>query len=355
MYCYLTHNYRDLTHAGNISKNYIEHIMRGMGFRNVGIPQTHFHNHIAGFFATLVGVAVFPLRIHRGEYLVLQYPIKKYYSYICRMAHLRGAHVITLVHDLGSCRRKKLTPQKEIRRLSGSDCLIIHNDNMKQWLLERGYSNPLIIHHMFDYLADADSPVHKLGQNGSMKRVMYAGALSEHKNAFLYKLASSPTAYRIDLYGRGFDASRCANPNMHYHGFAKDTELISHSKSDFGLVWDGDSLMACQGAFGGYLELNNPIKTSLYLRCHMPVIVWQRAAIAKFVKEKGLGLVVSDIATLAETLAAVTPEQYSEMEQRVVAWSEELRRGRCTRDAIVEALAQLGETYKEPANAAKSN
>ena len=109
MNCYASHNYRDFSHAGNISKNFNEHIMQDMGFKNVALRQTHFHNKILGFFATLAGVCVIPFRLHKGDRLVLQYPIKKYYTFICKMAHIRGAKVITLIHDLGCCRRKRHT------------------------------------------------------------------------------------------------------------------------------------------------------------------------------------------------------------------------------------------------------
>ena len=105
MNCYLSHNYRDFVHAGTKSKNYVEHVLQDMGFKNVALPQTHFHNKILGFFATLAGVLIAPFRLHRGDVLALQYPLKKYYVFVCRCAHMRGAKVVTLVHDLGSFRR----------------------------------------------------------------------------------------------------------------------------------------------------------------------------------------------------------------------------------------------------------
>lgn len=342
-YKYLTHNYRDFTHAGNISKNFNERIMDDMGFQNAGIRQTHFHNKVAGFFATLAGVAVFPFHIHKGDFVVLQYPVKKYFAWLCHVAHWRGAKVIALVHDLGCCRRMKLTPEKEIRRLSNSDCLIIPNANMKRWLEEHGYKGGLVLHHMSDYIADADAPVRK-APAGKVK-VLYAGSLPRKKNAFLYALAEGRMGYDLELYGRGFDAEAVNNDNVHYHGFAKDTDLISSVDCNYGLVWDGDSVDACQGPYGSYLKLNNPIKTSLYVRCHLPVIVWEQAAIADVVKEKGIGILVKSLRNLDDTLAEVTAEQYEQMEKNVVEWSKALRHGHCTRQAIIESLAYLGDKF----------
>lgn len=347
MYYYASHNYRHFANAGNISKNFIEHIMQDMGFRNAAIAQTHFKSKVVGFFATLTGVAAIPFRLHKGDFLVLQYPVKKYYTLICRMAHFRGAKVITLVHDLGCCRRMKITPEEEMRRLNHSDCLIIHNQNMKQWIEDHGYKGGIAIHHMFDYLTPATAPIHTWSPD-NRPRLLYAGSLPKKKNAFLYTLGNSHLDFDIELYGKGFDASLISSPAIHYHGFTPDSEIISHNDCDFGLVWDGDSLDACQGPYGGYLKLNNPIKTSLYIRCHLPVIVWEQAAIAPFVKEKGIGIIVPNLHNLADRLKAITAEEYNQLEANVVEWSKQLQQGYCTRQAIIECLAMLGNKYQKP-------
>lgn len=107
MYYYASHNYRHFANAGNISKNFIEHIMQDMGFRNAAIAQTHFKSKVVGFFATLTGVAAIPFRLHKGDFLVLQYPVKKYYTLICRMAHFRGGK------SHNPCARPGLLPTHE--------------------------------------------------------------------------------------------------------------------------------------------------------------------------------------------------------------------------------------------------
>lgn len=345
MYCYASHNYRDFAHAGNISKNFNEHIMQDMGFKNVAIKQTHFHNKVLGFFATLIGVCAIPSRLRKGDVLVLQYPVKKYYTFICKIAHLRGAKVITLIHDLGCCRRKKITPKKEMKRLNNSDALIVHNENMKKWIVEHNYKGVIAIHHMTDYIAEAQAPIHEY--NGGRLKIMYAGALPRKKNAFLYTLAEKDLNYDLELYGRGFDSTQIKSNSVHYHGFVNDTQLIENNNCNFGLVWDGNSLDACEGPYGSYLKLNNPIKTSLCIRCHLPVIVWEEAAIAPFVKAKGLGICVPTLRELDKTLAQITPQQYAQLERNVVEWSKELKRGTCTRNAINECLELLGMTKVE--------
>ena len=56
---------------------------------------------------------------------------------------MKGAKTVSLIHDLGSFRRKKLTVEKEISRLSHSDYIIASNENMKKWLKEHGMQKPV--------------------------------------------------------------------------------------------------------------------------------------------------------------------------------------------------------------------
>ena len=120
-----------------------------------------------------------------------------------------------------------------------------------------------------------------------------------------------------------------------------DTQLISENICTFGLVWDGNSIDACEGAYGSYLKLNNPIKTSLYIRCHLPVIVWEQAAIAEVVKEKGIGVCVASLQDIDKIVAEITPEEYDKLEKNVIEWSKELKHGNCTRNAINQCLEYL--------------
>ena len=138
MICYLSRNYRGVDNAGNKAKTDIEQIMESHGFRNVGLKQTRYRNVVVAFCRTLFSVLKSILCLRKGDVLVLQYPLKKYYAFVCNMAHLRGCKVVTLIHDLGSFRRKKLTIPQEIARLDHSDCVIVHSERMRDWLLEHG-------------------------------------------------------------------------------------------------------------------------------------------------------------------------------------------------------------------------
>lgn len=107
---------------------------------------------------------------------------------------------------------------------------------------------------------------------------------------------------------------------------------------DFGLVWDGDSADACAGNTGAYLRYNNPHKTSLYLACGMPVIVWREAAIADFVLKNEVGIVVESLSGLDEIISAISDESYQKMCKNAARIGQKLRAGEYFKAAMEQAL-----------------
>lgn len=337
---YLSKNYKSINDAGNKAKTDIERIMYELGYLNAGLPQSFFKNKIASFFLTLIGVLKVPFTVSKGDILVLQYPLKKFYPFVCRMAHWRGCKVVTLIHDLGSFRRKKLTIPQEIKKLSASDVLIVHNTYMKQWLTEQGYAKPMVCLEIFDYLSDTVAA--EARQPGSTYRVTYAGGLSYKKNRFIYDVDPIVRTWIFNLYGGGFESDRIKGKDLFvYKGFVPSDQLIATAEGDFGLVWDGESPLTCAGAFGEYLQYNNPHKTSLYIRCHLPVIVWGKAAIASFIRENHIGICVDSLEHLDDILSSVTQEQYAVMKENCIRISERLASGFYTQKALETACRYL--------------
>lgn len=337
---YLSRNYRNTTSAGNKAKTDIESIMDGLGYRNAGLPQSHLHNTVGAFLRTLGSVLRSPFSLRRGDILVLQYPLKKYYEAVCDLAHMRGAKVVTLIHDLGSFRRKALTPEREIRRLNHSDYVIAHNESMRRWLADHGCKAQLGTLGIFDYLSATSAPAEHTP--GHPYRVAYAGSLNRRKNTFLYNVGKYISGYELCLFGNGFEPEHAEGAeHIRAMGFRKSDDLIAAPEADFGLVWDGQSVDRCDGDFGEYLKFNNPHKTSFYIRCGLPVIIWSRAALAPFVREKGIGLTVDSLADLDAALAAVTPEDYARMRANVMALSAQLAAGYYAATALTVAAEAI--------------
>lgn len=343
MICYLSRNYRGTDSAGNKAKTDIEQIMQSHGFHNVGIKQTRYKNVIAAFCCTLFSVIKGVLCLQKGDVLVLQYPLKKYYTFVCNMAHLRGCKVITLIHDLGSFRRKKLTIPQEIARLNHSDCIIVHSERMRDWLIGHGIKAKLQILEIFDYLSDVRPIVrHELPASN---RILFVGGLSSYHNDFLYKQANSPRSYDMVLYGGGLETEKLQG-KVDYKGFVSSDELIATAEGEYGLAWYGSSLEGGSGALGEYLQYNAPHKMSLYIRCGLPVIVWEKAGLAPFVKKNNIGICISSLVDLEEVLSGISAQQYMEMKKNIGQIAEKLSQGYYCFKAIRQACGDLGVEVK---------
>lgn len=336
--CYLSKNYRETNSAGNKAKTDIERVMAQCGFHNVGLPQGHCKGTVAAFLYTLLSVLKGICSLQRGDVLVLQYPLKKYYVFVCRTAHLRGCRLITLIHDLGSFRRKKLTAVQEIKRLNHSDVIIAHSEAMKQWLQERHTRAELVVLGIFDYLSDSFPRQSFDYRLRHPFRIVFAGSLSPRANGFIYEMEGK--TYLPVLYGNAFDPRRM-KCKADYNGFVSSDELIATVDGDFGLVWYGSALRGGEGVLGEYLPYNVPHKVSLYIRCGLPVIIWSKAALASFVREQGIGICVDSLEELDALLPQITPLQYRNMCDCVATLGRYLAKGYFCQNAIQKAYEYL--------------
>lgn len=346
-YIYISQNYRNHTTAGNKAKSDVEQIMLEEGFRNIGLTRTEHPSKGAHFQFNLTGIAKATTALRKGDILFLQYPLKKYFSYICKVAHLRGAKVVVLIHDLGSFRRKSLTVSKELRLLSNADYIIATNKVMARHLRDTGLDRPMGSLDAWDYLTVTD-PIPQRIIDGET-RIAYAGSLNERKNAFLWKWGNVITDYVVDIYGSGFRMDQVEKPEKFFdHGFVVAENLIAGMTSDYGLVWDGHSIDSCEGDFGSYLALNTPHKVSLYLRARLPLIIWSGAAMADFVKDNGIGITVDTLAEINKRIKEVTPEEYAGMRRNVDRVAADVAAGKFFRKAAREAINYLenGTTVK---------
>lgn len=327
----------------NKAKEDMDVLMQRMGFANVAVG-SDWRGSVSRFFAKLLSVLVLPLRLRRDDVLLIQYPFKKYYALLCKIAHLRGARVVTLIHDLGCFRRHKLTPEGEVRLLSHSDVLIVHNTAMHQFLAEHHYPHPIVELGIFDYLSDCQpsaSPVYP--QDGVAWEVVYAGGLAKRKSTFIYMLDKvMDGSWQFIVHGNGLDEDEARTwQHVSYGGFMKSDDFISRGRGHFGLVWDGISIDECAGPWGEYLRINNPHKTSFYLRAGKPVIMWSQSALAPFVVGQGAGIIVDSLSQIGERLAQLSPEQYTTMCQCAARLGQQLQDGHYLQQSFTQAVSYL--------------
>lgn len=255
---------------------------------------------------------------------------------------------ICIIHDLDSLRGITENARSiyiaDHKLLKHMDCLICHNEHMKNWLIEKGISeDKLICLEIFDYLIDENIVLNikslKLGKNPT---ITIAGNLAMGKAAYIYKIQENGanSTLKINLYGNGYDEVK-ATIGMIYKGAYKPDELLRHLEGSFGLVWDGVSAKTCAGSTGEYLRYNNPHKTSLYLAAGIPVIVWKEAAIADFVLKNGVGIAVESLENLDVILQGISEEEYKSMCDKVAMIGQKIRNGEYFSEALKKAVEFL--------------
>lgn len=330
--CYISRRYYDRRSAGNKAKCDYEDIVASVGGINLGLRRSFGESRSAAFFLNLAGVIRACALLRRGDTLFLQYPVKKYFGLLCRAAHLRGARVVAFIHDLGCCRRHKLTVAEELRLLSQADYIIAANDAMADWLHSQGLAKPVCALGLHDYLSEAGHNPSG-GTNAGDWILTYAGALNRRKNAFITHLdeivVPHSRSMTLHLYGSlgDYRPSRSSQVRIVEHGYLASDDFITSAEGDFGLVWDGDSLDACTGDFGDYLRLNTPHKCSFYLRAGLPLVVWREAAVAPIVEREGIGLVIDSLRDLPEALSQVDAARMAAMRANVKRLAARLAAG----------------------------
>lgn len=323
--CYISRCYNDAPGGAGIkAKSDVEDILAKMGGVNLGCRRRYSKNKAKGFILNIWGILKYAVSLRKGDVVVLQYPVKKYYNILCKLARQRGVTTISLIHDLGTFRRKKLSAEEEIAKLSLSDHLVTLNPSMREWLIENGCNVPVSVQGIWDFLSGQKNGDKNCGSD--KRRVVYAGSLAEKKNPFLYEMVKNVADFELHLFGNP-GKRELADKNVVCHGYVDYNSLINAPTGDFALVWDGDSIETCTGSFGEYLRYNTPHKISLYVRMGLPLIIWREAAMAKFITDNKIGFCVDSLAELNTVIRSITDEEYSQMKENVKAMSAKLADG----------------------------
>lgn len=253
-----------------------------------------------------------------------------------------------LIHDLESLRKgiqgivandPKRNEVAEGRLLKQFDKIICHNRDMKEYLAGTGIPfGKIECLEIFDYLCDDFVQRERTDST----EIVIAGNLAGSKCGYIYKL--NGIGHTFHLYGPNFNPE-AASENLRYQGSFPPEELPGKLSGKFGLVWDGPDIHSCSGNTGEYLRYNAPHKTSLYLAAGLPVIIWKEAAMARFVRQNQVGIVIEDLAMLDRTVSSVSPQEYQMYCDNAKKIGEQLRKGhflnfaldRCVRPSDVHS------------------
>lgn len=274
--------------------------------------------------------------------LILQFPVINHsllFNKVIKKLKKRNVIIVAIIHDLELLRMsnddrfsiagKWRMKREELDEIKMFDKIVVHNIKMKEYILDKCAvdEDKLEVLEIFDYLIDSDFVPPK--QDNYLSCII-AGNLNKNKSGYIYQLPDSPV---FELFGVNYEGN--ANKrNINYNGSFLPEELPYHLKGGFGLVWDGDSPNSCCGAWGEYLKYNNPHKTSLYLACGIPVIIWKNAALAEFVQEKNVGIVVNSLFEIDAAINAITDEEYRELKRNATTISKDIRNGFYTKKVL---------------------
>lgn len=286
--------------------------------------------------------------ISQNSILLCQHPFwqkqEKRIETILKLKSQKNVKVISLVHDVEKLRGTYLNEEmiQEFNfMLKCADVLIVHNNKMKHFFIEQGISQDRIVNlEIFDYLASNE--IFDREYNNS---VVIAGNLDSSKSGYIKDLCKL-NSIKVHLFGPNYCLSSKAE-NVVYHGAFPMEQIVGALKGSFGLVWDGDSIEYCQANTGEYLKYNNPHKLSLYLTAGLPIIIWKKAAMAEFVLEQGVGIVVDSLYELLDVLPQMSEEEYKKYSSAAQKIGKQLQEGKYTLKALEKAEKIIEEIKKE--------
>ena len=118
------------------------------------------------------------------------------------------------------------------------------------------------------------------------------------------------------------------SPYLNYQGTYSSEKISSIIKGKYGLIWDGEKSNTCTGLVGNYLKYNNPHKLSMYLVANIPIIIWDQAAEAQFVKKNNVGITISSIDEIPNKLSSIDAKKYDKMLDSVKLIKNKLLQGK---------------------------
>lgn len=269
----------------------------------------------------------------KNRVIIIQYPHYNYSSLLKEKLYtiLSNNKTILLVHDVNSIRFNG-DIRKEIDILNKACVVILHSQNMADYLKERGLTVSTVNLNMFDYLLGGlpSQENYHLG-----KEIVFAGNLGKSK--FLTELAKeNALGLSLNLYGPNLDAN--LKNKVHWLGSYSPDEIPFKLQGSFGLVWDGNSVHGCTGFIGDYLKVNYPHKLSLYIAAGIPVITWKRAAIAQIVEDYNIGFTVDSLSEISANIDLLHKDDYQMYLQNVANLQKKTISGVSTRSAFEEAV-----------------
>lgn len=341
----------EFNHAGTKATEDVALIAEEMGFKKEYIKMRNFKGGFSHKVQRQIGFFIDYKRLYNNipekAVLLVQNPF--HHKQLTRTKVLsdlkknKNVRIISLVHDVEELREIRYNKyyKKEFEdMLELADAIILHNQVMEDFFISKGVDKKKLVNlQIFDY-------IHQQKGNKIIhfkKSISIAGNLDIKKAGYISQLADL-NGIEIRLYGPNYNVKDSMPENIKYFGSFPVNEIPDCLDTGFGLVWDGDSINGCEGKYGQYLKFNSPHKLSLYLSAGLPVIIWEKAAEAAFVKENNIGFCVNNLLDIKDIFSGIMQSEYYEIIQNVQLISKKLKEGYFTKEALDKAL-RLTESF----------
>ncbi|MGK4058670.1 hypothetical protein AB0Y04_02910 [Loigolactobacillus coryniformis] len=320
----------------------IERFLATVGYKRLTFETRSGNNKLSRQFNRLRSINQLTKIVQPEDTVLVQYPIYssdfdtgRFY----RKVVMPAAHKIAVVHDLPFL-RDRFPPvahdqEKELARLNLFEVVIVHNEVMKQKLIELGLQSRVVTLGLFDYYTPTvckQSATHAIAH-----RILFAGNLVKSK--FVLNLKSDQSV-QFHLWGNLSDKN-LLDSSVTYHGSVASDELPKYLTDGWGLVWDGESTSAVTGLGGEYLRYIDPHKTSLYIAAGVPVIVWRQAGVAQFIVDNHLGLAINSLDEIPGRLQRLSLSEYQTIKNAVNKTQQYLLNGQMIQNAVNKSEACL--------------
>lgn len=333
----LTEIPRNNLNAGYKAKCDIRSVLISEGFEAIDIKESFKFDKIPEFFKLLNRLK----KIENNSEIVFQHPVysffnSKFMPSILKTVKRKGLKMIVVIHDLECVRFRRDESFKalETEILKTASAVISHNSDMSESLVDLGIEKERLVNlEIFDYLCKKDE-----GDTAPINTVCVAGNLDPEKSGYIYKM-SQDVNIKVNVYGGNFDEN--LGKEVNYCGSFSPNELPKKLVGAFGIVWDGGEIEKCSGVTGEYLKINNPHKTSLYLAAGLPVVIWDKAALSKFILKEGAGIALESLGQLPSKIAALSAEDYLEMKNNANRLSKAIQSGDFIKGAVKKAEEKL--------------
>lgn len=279
----------------------------------------------------------------KGDYCIFSYPENKLKIQLMKkLAPLRGVKTVCFINDINSIRDGHLEEpatkawiDEEMGYIGSASIILAPNENSKKFLKAQGITASIISVGTWDYLMHEEFVPKEIHLPGYPLKVAFAGNLD--KAPFVHALKEfSSDKVCFKLWGNSGQPPE-EGTNCEYRGSVSPEVLPDLVRTcDFGLVWDGISVHACEGGLGEYLQYNNSHKCGLYLAAGIPVFVWKKAGLADFVMKNQCGYAVENLDEMIAILENISETDYIRLMQNVEKVSERVREGFYLKQALIK-------------------